>query len=215
MLRKTRPERPQKRRRWAKRRVAFLFVFALLCFMLFELERQIRPVILTMAEYECKELSIQKMNAAVAQTLAETPELYENIYHIERAADGSIASVTADPVAVNRIKTELTQRVSNTLEELGAHAFRIPLGSLLGWQLLAGRGPDIDLWALPESFVYSDITTTLETAGINQTELRVFVVFKVDMSAIMAGYSVDVQVENEVCIAQTLIVGEVPDFYVG
>jgi hypothetical protein len=33
------------------------------------------------------------------------------------------------------------------------------------------------------------------------------------MSAILPGYSTSVTVENEVCIAQTLIVGKVPQFY--
>ena len=48
---------------------------------------------------------------------------------------------------------------------------------------------------------------------INQTQHRIFIRFTVEMSAILPGYSTSVTVENEVCIAQTLIVGKVPQFY--
>ena len=50
--------------------------------------------------------------------------------------------------------------------------------------------------------------------GINQTELRVFLVLQADMTAILGGYSAEVYVENQICIAQVLIVGQVPQTYV-
>ena len=61
----------------------------------------------------------------------------------------------------------------------------------------------------------SEIVDSLETAGINQTQHRIFIKFQVEMSAILPGYSTNVTVENQVCVAQTLIVGEVPQFYAG
>ena len=84
---------------------------------------------------------------------------------------------------------------------------------MLGWQLLAGRGPDIHLQIVPASFVESEVVDTLESAGINQTQHRVCIRFTVEMSAILPGYSTSVDVTDEVCVAQTLIVGQVPEFY--
>ena len=78
---------------------------------------------------------------------------------------------------------------------------------------MAGRGPDIPLQVVPASFVESTIVDSLETAGINQTQHRIFIRFTVEMSAILPGYSTEVIVENEVCVAQTLIVGKVPQVY--
>ena len=81
------------------------------------------------------------------------------------------------------------------------------------WAAAAGRGPDICMQIVPTSFVYSTIEDSFVSAGINQTQHRVLIVFQAEMSAILPGYSVTVEVENEVCVAQTLIVGEVPQVY--
>ena len=114
---------------------------------------------------------------------------------------------------VNRLKTRLTNAVANRLLSVPKQDVSIPLGTLLGWQIMAGRGPDIPLQVVPASFVESTIVDSLETAGINQTQHRIFIRFTVEMSAILPGYSTEVIVENEVCVAQTLIVGKVPQVY--
>ncbi|MEG1407262.1 MAG: sporulation protein YunB, partial [Ruthenibacterium sp.] len=87
------------------------------------------------------------------------------------------------------------------------------LGTLLGWQIMAGRGPNIHLQVLPASFVETSMVDQVETAGINQTQYRIFIRFTVQMSAILPGYSTSVTVENEICVAETLIVGQVPQVY--
>ena len=114
---------------------------------------------------------------------------------------------------MNRMKARLTEAVSNRLMSLENQDVAIPLGTLLGWQLLAGRGPEVHLQIVPASFVESNVVDTLETAGINQTQHRVCIRFTVEMSAILPGYSTSVEVADEVCVAQTLIVGQVPEFY--
>ena len=132
---------------------------------------------------------------------------------LDKAPDGTVSAIEINSVEVNRLKTRLTDAVANRLLSVPKQDVRIPLGTLLGWQIMAGRGPDIPLQVVPASFVQSTIVDTLETAGINQTQHRIFIRFTVEMSAILPGYSTSVTVENEVCIAQTLIVGKVPQFY--
>ena len=89
----------------------------------------------------------------------------------------------------------------------------VPLGTLLGWQIFAGRGPAIRFQVVPASFVESNITSTLESAGINQTQHKILMEFTVEMSAIIPGYTTSVQVNTQVSIADTLIIGAVPEFY--
>ena len=132
---------------------------------------------------------------------------------LEKNADGTVSNVELDSVEMNRMKARLTEAVSNRLMSLENQDVAIPLGTLLGWQLLAGRGPEVHLQIVPASFVESNVVDTLETAGINQTQHRVCIRFTVEMSAILPGYSTSVDVTDEVCVAQTLIVGQVPEFY--
>ena len=187
----------------SKRRVILFRLFLAFCavFAVFSvLDNRLRPVITTMAQYQCRVVSVLAMNEAVME-------------EVDKAPDGTVSAIEINSVEVNRLKTRLTDAVANRLLSVPKQDVRIPLGTLLGWQIMAGRGPDIPLQVVPASFVQSTIVDTLETAGINQTQHRIFIRFTVEMSAILPGYSTSVTVENEVCIAQTLIVGKVPQFY--
>lgn len=201
-------KKEKKRKIWIKVIIAVL----LISFALVLLEKQIRPVMTTMAEYECRHLCITAMNQAVADVLARTPESFKNIYQISTDQQGKITSVVADPLAVNDLKVVLTEEVSQRLSTLGASSVSIPFGTLLGWQVAAGKGPQLHLRVIQESYVDSDVYSKLQNSGINQTELLVFIRFKVKMGVLLSGYSTNVDIQDEVCIAQALLVGDVPQF---
>ena len=191
----------------SKRRVILFRLFLVFCaaFAVFSvLDNRLRPVITTMAQYQCR---------VVMEELNEVQDIEQALVEVDKAPDGTVSAIEINSVEVNRLKTRLTDAVANRLLSVPKQDVRIPLGTLLGWQIMAGRGPDIPLQVVPASFVQSTIVDTLETAGINQTQHRIFIRFTVEMSAILPGYSTSVTVENEVCIAQTLIVGKVPQFY--
>lgn len=210
-------------RRYRRRRMEFrlkgwakLLLFLLVLFLiLIEIDLQLRPVITTMAEYQCRVISILAMNEAVMDELEEEPDISEKLVAVETREDGTVVSVEINSVEINRLQARLTDAVTNRLLGIQKQDIGIPLGTLTGWQLLAGRGPEVHLQILPASFVETEIVDSLETAGINQTQHRIFIKFQVEMSAILPGYSTNVTVENQVCVAQTLIIGEVPQFYAG
>lgn len=196
------------------RRIFRLTAWALvivLCLMAFD--SRIRPVVTTMAQYQCRSASVGAMNEAVMEVLQSQGDLYNQLINISRNADGTVASLSVNTVTENSFKALLTQAVSDKLEAMKKQPVQVPLGTLMDWQLMAGRGPDITMQILPTAFVQSNTLYTFESAGINQTHHRIYIQFTVEMSAILPGYSTSVTVETEICIAQTLIVGQVPQFY--
>ena len=175
----------------SKRRVILFRLFLVFCaaFAVFSvLDNRLRPVITTMAQYQCRVVSVLAMNEAVMEELNEVQDIEQALVEVDKAPDGTVSAIEINSVEVNRLKTRLTDAVANRLLS-------------------------VPLQVVPASFVQSTIVDTLETAGINQTQHRIFIRFTVEMSAILPGYSTSVTVENEVCIAQTLIVGKVPQFY--
>ncbi len=208
-------QRARKLKRKTKR---FLFKAAVMVLLVFYglviLEQQIRPVMMTMAQYECQQLCVNAMNQAVADALTMQPDHLQDLYQVNTDASGKITSVVANPLAINTLKAELTNQVSQRLAALGANAVSIPFGTLLGWQVVAGRGPDLRLRIIQEAYVDSDIHSSLQNSGINQTELLVFITFQVKMGVILSGYTAEVDVQDEICIAQALVVGDVPEFFV-
>lgn len=208
--------RPMRNRRGAKRKKIRRRIFFLLLAtlgLLVALDCRLRPVIVTMAQYQCQQVSLQAINDAVAQELAADGNASDRLVRVNTGPDGQVQSIEMDADSVNELKTRLTAAVSQRLMDLPEQEICVPLGTLLGWQVLAGRGPDIRLNVVPTSYVYSELKDELDSAGINQTEHKLFIDFTVEMSAILPGYSADVTVTDEVCISQTMILGNVPQMY--
>ncbi len=177
------------------------------------IDAQISDIVTTMAEYQCRTVSMLAMNEAVILHLEENPHLGEGILILQQNNTGDVTSITVDTAKLNEVKAVLTKAVAQRLIELEKQTMKIPLGTLLGWQIIAGRGPDISLQIVPTSFVQSTTKNNIETAGINQTQHSISVHFTVEMSAIVPGYTTSVVVENDITVAETLIVGDVPNFY--
>ena len=207
-MRRAGPKRRKIKYRW-KLAGLLLAVAALFA----AVDSQLRPVVETMAQYQCRVVSVIAINEAVMDELEKMGDAPQRLVRLEKNADGTVSNVELDSVEMNRMKARLTEAVSNRLMSLENQDVAIPLGTLLGWQLLAGRGLEVRLQIVPDGFVESNVVDTLETAGINQTQHRVCIRFTVEMSAILPGYSTSVDVTDEVCVAQTLIVGQVPEFY--
>ena len=92
-------------------------------------------------------------------------------------------------------------------------SLEIPIGNLLGSSLLLGRGPDIpvDITMLSSSRV--DFKNELVSAGINQTKHQMKLDVVIDIDVIMPWRTVSTQVVSEILIAETVIVGQVPQTY--
>lgn len=192
--------------------LSVLLLTALLLFSLVKLEQKIRPVAGTLAEYECRERAIRWMQAAVGDCLQQSPELLEDLYAFRYDSSGQVQSVEADTIKLASLQYLLEGELTRSMEE-GAADFSIPLGTLLGLQLFSGRGPDITVKVIPLSHVESRADTSFSAAGVNQTKLQTDLVFSVQLCAVLAGMQVETTAQSTVCVAQAVIVGETPQFY--
>lgn len=186
---------------------------ALLCYLLFLVERQIRPVLLSIVQYECRRYALNAFGEAADESAAALPESYQELYELQYAPDGSIAAVTVNSYVVNRIQTELSNALTRKLMEVEQSPLTVSLGTLVGLQLFVGRGPKLELKVLPESYVETEVYSVLEDTGINQTKLCIYVRFAMNMSVILSGYSSVVEVTNDQYLGEILLVGQIPQAY--
>ena len=202
------------RRRGPAHRFALcaLVLTALLLFSLVKLEQKIRPVARSMAEYECKERAVRWMQTAVADCLQNSPELLEDLYILRYDETGQVQSAVGDAARLTRLQYALESDLTQSMEE-GEADFSIPLGTLLGLQLFSGRGPDISVKVIPLSHIESRVLTGFVSAGVNQTKLQTDLVFSMELCAVLAGMQVETTAQSTICVAQLLIVGETPQFY--
>ncbi|MEG0090863.1 MAG: sporulation protein YunB, partial [Oscillospiraceae bacterium] len=63
----------------------------------------------------------------------------------------------------------------------------------------------------PSSYVESDIESVFQNTGINQINHQIFIIVRVVGSALIPNFSTSITVENKVCVAETIIIGKVPN----
>ncbi|MBQ7858821.1 MAG: hypothetical protein IJ347_01630 [Faecalibacterium sp.] len=192
-----------------------LLGLAILLYLMFAVERHIRPILLEIVEYECSRYAMNAFSEAADENAILHPENYARLYDVVYNPDGSIAMVSADAQVVNVVQAELSEIVTQKLNEMDRIPLSVPLGTLLGVQVAAGRGPRIALHVKPESYVDTEVFDTIETAGINQVKLTLYARFSMNMNVALSGYSTSVSVSNDQFLGQVLLVGGVPQVYHG
>jgi len=84
---------------------------------------------------------------------------------------------------------------------------------LINSDLFSGRGPKIPIKIVPLGTVSTSFSNQFTAAGINQTRHQIMMDIVVDISILLPGYQTGTQVTTQVTIAETVIVGAVPDSY--
>lgn len=177
------------------------------------LDHQIRPQILAMEEYQAKVYAVKTINGAVTEQVEQFGYTYENLSEISRDADGQVTSIDTNIKNINLIHTGITNRVNDALSQLDVTKIYIPIGNLTGSPLLSARGPSIEIKLIPRGYVHTQIVSSFTDAGINQTLHRLVIKVSVDIAAILPGYSTMVTVDTDYILAETILVGRVPDNY--
>ena len=87
------------------------------------------------------------------------------------------------------------------------------MGNLLGSTLLLGRGPlvPVEITMLTSSRV--DLKNELISAGINQTKHQIKLDVVIDIDVILPWSTVSTRVDSEILVAETVVVGRVPETY--
>jgi sporulation protein YunB len=115
--------------------------------------------------------------------------------------------------AINTLKAGLTTAIQKRLSEYDDGKLYIALGTLIGSDIFTGRGPKIEVRMVPVGYVTAAITNEFASAGINQTLHRIMMSVTGTVTVVMAGYSATSEVTADFCIAETIIVGAVPQAY--
>jgi len=116
-------------------------------------------------------------------------------------------------IGVNRLKTEIVEDVLESLSQINHSELAIPLGNLTGADILSGRGPKVPIRIVPLGVVEANFSNEFVSAGINQTRHQIMMEIHVDVSVLFPGYSAEKKVTTQICVAETVIVGNVPDSY--
>ena len=188
-----------------------IIIFLIIILVLLDI--RLRPIIKSIMADKARSVAINAIDNAVNKELGTQNFKYSDIVQIERAEEGKLLGITTNIQKINCLRSSLSNAISHELNKEEIKKIKIPLGAILGTELLSGTGPIITVKLFVTGNVTTDFESELSEAGINQTKHRINLNTEVNMAAIIPGYPVDTNVKTNVTIAETVIVGEVPKVY--
>lgn len=191
--------------------IIFLLMIAVLSLYLFSKYLRPRVIVLTQS-YARNEIS-QVLDDEIKKVMLEEFFSYDKIVNISRDSENRVNSVSSDATLINRFTNDLGINIGDELDKRSQIIHRIPLTNLIGLDLFAGMGPTIPIRFHPLSVTNADISHVFEEAGINQTIHTINLTVSVDMEIVVPMAHSSIRAQSTMPIAQTLIVGTVPEAY--
>jgi len=200
--------------RYLKRllRITLLLLMILLAVFL-TLRSRYRTVIEDLAQTQVKNTTSDLTNDAIAKQIAKGDIQYDRIVYFEKNLDGRITALKTNMSEVNRLKTDILNIINDEILALDTADIGIPLGSLFFPEFLSGRGPAIPVHILSIRNSDAGFVSHFSQAGINQTLHQLTMIVSIDVAVLVLGHTSSFTMESEVVVAETVIVGDVPQTF--
>lgn len=177
------------------------------------LEARLRPVLENTARTQVVNQMTGVLEHAAQEALSQQPSENTSLVTIERDADGAITALTTDTSKLNSLRTQIVTQVLQALESVDVSTIQIPLGSLLDSELIWARGPAIQARAMTVGTISAEFESDFTAAGVNQTLHRIWLELSVPLTVMLPGGEVQAELNSRLCVAETVIVGNVPSTY--
>lgn len=190
--------------------IALLLVaLVVFCFIRYKYDNVIRQL----AEVQIRNSTSDLTNDAIAKQIANGNIAYDRIVYFEKDLDGRITALKTNIGEVNRLKTDILNIINEEILALDSTDLGIPLGSLFLPEFISGKGPEIPVHIIAIRNSDAVFESHFSEAGINQTLHQVTMVVSVDVAVLVLGKTDTFTMTSEVVVAETVIVGAVPDTF--
>ena len=197
------------------RRIAWCVVISLVICALafFSLRDRYRDVIADLAHTQVMNTTSDLTNDAIGRQIDIGNIAYDRIVYFEKDLNGKITALKTNMSEANRLRTEILDLINEEILALDSADIGIPLGSLFLPEFLSGKGPVIPVRILSIRNSDAKFVSEFSQAGINQTLHRLNMEITVDVAVLVLGETNSYAVSSQVVVAETIIVGDVPQTF--
>ena len=181
--------------------------------ILLVLRTKYRNVLMELAQTQVKNVTSDLINDAVDREIAEGTIQYDRLVYFEKDLEGRITALKTNMGEINRLKTETLALINQEILAMDSSALGVPIGSLVLPELFAGRGFSIPIEILAIRNSDASFSSSFSQAGINQTLQQMKMDVFVDVTVLILGSTESFTVSSQVVVAETVIVGQVPNTY--
>ena len=190
-----------------------IVVVIILITILFLLRSQYHEVINSLTQTQVKNMTSDLINDAIDLQIRNGTIQYDRMVYFEKDLEGKITALKTNMSEVNRLKTDLLNLINAEILAMDSDHLGIPMGSLVLPELFAGKGPMIPVQIITIRNSEAGFFSDFSQAGINQTLQKLNMQVSVDVSVLVLGEVSDFTISSQVVIAETVIVGQVPDMF--
>ncbi len=188
---------------------AVIIVFIIIVFG----ESQLRPIIKHAGVSALKNELTMLLNQGVNETLSEKNSVYGDFVTVSYTEKGEVTAITSNTVYINKFKAALSDNVAKAVDRCGDFVIIVPWGTLFGSEIFSDRGLELTVESSTYGFAVADVYSSFESVGINQTLHKIYVVVELKATAYIGNYKITEAVKGKIPVAETVIVGIVPDGY--
>lgn len=190
-------------------KIAALAVLAALVGGFCYINENLKPVLQGLAGARVEAIASRAMNDAIIENAVLEGESFIQVH----ANESGVYLLQADSARLNALAAICANDAQKRIAELGDQGVTIPIGTVSGIQIFAGKGPKLTLRFTPVGAVTSSFGSEFASAGINQTHHRINICLTATVRVVLPGISQSLPVRAEATIAENIIVGTVPDTY--
>lgn len=201
-------------RRGIKRLLRWLLVILLLVGGLLLLFRhKYNQAIRNLAETQVKNTTSDLINDAIDEQIETGNIQYDRIVYFEKDLNGRITALKTNMSEINRLKTDILNLINDEILALDTSDLGIPIGNLFLPEIFSGKGPGIPVYILSIRNSDASFSSNFTEAGINQTLHQLTMDVSVDVAVLVLGQTNNFTVTSQVVVAETIIVGQVPETF--
>lgn len=171
----------------------------------------LRPTIKVACESRAKAIGVQITEETVREFIENVE--YETLMNLTYNENGKIIAINANIIELNKLSSAIAYRIQDKLNNLEKLAVKVPVASMFGINLFSGYGPDIKIKLVPLGNIQTKFETDFVSQGINQTKHTIYMKIQSVITVVAPFIGSSVNCNSTVTIAETIIVGDIPDTY--
>ncbi|MCI7136736.1 MAG: sporulation protein YunB [Candidatus Limivicinus sp.] len=194
------------------RGISILFLLVALLLFLAAASLYLKDVSTAIAVSDASDAVTVSINNAIADIMRDGDYSADYFVTFEKSEAGEITAISSNMARINALSAKILDRIVGATD---THMLtvNIPVGNLTGVSLLMGRGPKVPVKIITMTSSRVEFNNSIVTAGINQTKHQINLEVIVDIDILVPWGTESTQVITEVLIADTIVVGRVPDTY--
>lgn len=197
-----------------KRKIArfFTIIIAIFAFFIMYIKFLVTPLMVDISSSQIKVYGTKSMNYAITETMNQNIS-YDDLISIVTDGMGKISMIQANTVKINNVSMMIERITLAHLLETSRNPIQIPLGAFTGISIFSGMGPKVNIDIYPYGEVSCRFLSQFISAGINQTQHKIYVDIKVKVNVVLPFKTLSIPMENEVLVCESVIIGEIPETY--